>query len=133
MKRRGFLGFLAGGAVAGPSMVKQAATATMTDMSLPGIAINGMGAMASIPSGAYPGDYQEDWVGRMAKVALRSKAEHQERQRQQYISGLDPDLVTYRSFALHAKIAVQKKRDYWRSIENEKSWLQRRIDGIMDW
>ena len=134
MKRRGFLGFLGGAAVAGPSMAKQAVSATRADMNLAGVASTTMGLVGSQASGApYPEPYSDDWGMRVAKLAMRSQAEHQERQRNQYISGLDPDLTTYRSFALHTKIAMQKKRDYWRSIENEKSWLQRRIDGIFDW
>jgi hypothetical protein len=129
MKRRGFLGFLAGGSVAGPGMVKQAASATLADMSLQGLTTGGMGMQ--VPE--IVDDSYNDYPTRIAKLALRSQAEHRERQRQQYVGRLDPDLATFRSFALHTKIRVQKRRDYWRGIENEKSWLQRRIEGIFDW
>ena len=92
MKRRGFLGFLAGGAVAGPSMAKQAVSATMADMSLSGVAVSGMGMLSGdVPSQA-PDDYN-NWASRMAKLAIRSRSEHQERQRQMYCNALDPDLV----------------------------------------
>jgi hypothetical protein len=112
-------------------MVKQAASATLADMSISGIANGGMGMVGA--ELAIANDPYNDYPTRIAKLALRSQAEHRERQRQQYVGSLDPDLATFRSFALHTKIRVQKRRDYWRGIENEKSWLQRRIEGVFDW
>jgi hypothetical protein len=114
-------------------MVKQAASATLADMSLGGVATNGLGSAGAISTASGQLVGSDSLVGQLAKLTTRTASEHARRQREQYINALDPDLAVYRSFALHAKISIQRKRDYWRGVENEKSWLQRRIEGVFDW
>ena len=139
MKRRGFLGFLAGGAVAAPAMAKQAA-ASMADLSLPhGLAMTqGLSSAAGQLVGGYPTDPGKLWspaseaadLGQML-LDLMGRKDHEERAAKQYINGLDPDLAVNRSMALHAKMAIQRRREYWRSVETERSWLQQRIDQLL--
>lgn len=137
MKRRGFLGLLGGAAVAGPSMAKQA-VASMAELSLPsGLAING--GLSTVASQlAYPTAPLKAWspaseaadLGQML-IDLMGRKDHEQRAAKQYINGLDPDLAVNRSMALHAKMAIQRRREYWRSVETERSWLQQRIDQLL--
>jgi hypothetical protein len=61
MKRRNFLGFLAGGVAAGPSMVKTAAAQTMADLNLHALGLAGGGG-GEVISGVPVGN--NDWAAR---------------------------------------------------------------------
>lgn len=127
MKRRGFLGFLGGAAVAGPSMVKQAAAASMADLSLVNMGL----AAAPIGNGVpLPGGGSTDWAaGSLAKLVGRSAAEHMRRRKTVHVQGLHPDIAALRSTSLAFKVRKQQERDYWLGLENERSWLERVIAG----
>lgn len=126
--RRGFLGFLAGAAVAGPGVVKQTAAATMADLQLNGIA----GTLAFDGIGHVDGG-GEHWAAReLAKLVGRSAAQHAFHKRRMSVHALDPDLVGYRSFSLAAKINIQRERNYANSLEDNRDYLGARIAGWFD-
>jgi len=130
MKRRGFLGFLAGGAVAGPGMAKQAAAATLADLNVAalagGIPGEDQGYGAPFPM---PGD-QSGWAQmQLAKLLSRTAEQHAHFKRRQRVHTLDPDIASYRSIALHQKIAMQRERDYARNLRDERDNLQAHILG----
>lgn len=132
MKRRGFLGFLGGAAVAGPSMAKQAVSAGLNDLSLGGAAgslSSGNWAGYSVVSGSGPNQWASN---EMAKLLGRTAAQHAFHKRQISIHALDPDLAGYRSFALHEKIRLQREREYRRSLESSRSIFEAHIAGWFD-
>ena len=130
MKRRGFLSFMGGAAVAGPSMAKQAAM-SLVDLQLPvaasSLADSNFGA--SVQSTFGMGDH---WSIALAKHLAKSperkaweKAHHQ-------VSALDPDIAAMRSIALHAKIRMQRDRDYERQENRQRDWLEHAVMGWFD-
>lgn len=131
MKRRGFLGFLAGGAVAVPGMAKQAVASSMADLSLEGISgvVAGDGGFG--PVAASIG--QSDWAAKsLAQIVGRTAQQHEYFKRRTRVDRLDPDLATYRSLALHAKIAMQRDRDYQRNLESERGYFEAVVAGWFD-
>jgi hypothetical protein len=133
MKRRGFLGFLGGAAVAGPSMAKQA-VAGVEAMALPSLAVDAPtaswgGSLAGIPING--GDNHGDWLKeQIAEVIGITAAERQERIAGMHVSHLDPDLALNRSMALWVKIREQKRRNY----EREHTWQLRNYRRqLADW
>lgn len=128
MKRRGFLGLLAGGAVAGPSMVKSAAAQTMADLSLDKMGVLG-GAINQGPS-TMPSAGSTNWaVKALADLVGRTAAEHARQRRRMNIFGLDPDIAAHRSVSLATKVRWQRLRSYADNLENERGWLEREIAG----
>jgi len=134
MKRRGFLGFLGGAAIAGPSMAKQAVAATVADLNLAGLS-------GGIPVPDYDGPVGQaiggsgakEWaVARLAKLAIRTAEQHDYHRRSVRPNMLDPDIASYRSIALHQKIRMQRDRDYVRGLEQERASLQGAIAGWFD-
>lgn len=130
MKRRGFLGFLGGAAVAGPSMAKQAVTMSDTLLgSVSGASPLVGGGFGVVSSGSFPPD-QSNFALQLASLLGRTAAQHREFMARQHVTALDPDISEYRAIRLQAKISMQRERDYWRGIANEKSWLQRAAEGL---
>ena len=131
MKRRSFLGFLGGAAVAGPSMAKQAVAATLSDMSVAGLSGGLLQQGLAQPVGGYASSVGHlEWAAtQLAKLGMRTAEQHAFHVRRQSVSTLDPDLASYRSMALHQKISIQRQRDYWRSLEHERGYLQATIAG----
>lgn len=131
MNRRGLLGFLAGGAVAGPAMVKEAvgAAARMSvageGMSLGALVGGGFGqGPAGMLSGGSPSDWAKEALGRLiGKTAADIAREKLE----MHVHTLDGDIASMRSLAWHAKIAMQKDRDYERNHHSERRMLERVI------
>lgn len=137
MKRRGVLGLLGGAAVSAPSMVK-AAAAQMADLSLPNLLPLGMtgasiGADASSQTVMSIGGSGPDYAMRLARfISLSDERRMSIARSRTYIDRLDPDLASYRSFSLSAKIAMQRDRNARKWIEQEEDWLSRAVDGIFD-
>ena len=125
MKRRGFLGFLGGAAVAGPGMVKNAAAQGMEAMSLgnsTGLLSAGIGyageAMQADPlpfssqGPLHPSD-PKHWVQRqLAEFMGRSAEELLEQRLGTQVHALDPDLAVNRSFSLSTKVRMQRDRNF---------------------
>ena len=129
MKRRGFLGFIGGAAVAGPSMAKQAVTA-LSDTAL------GQVSGASVTTGGFAGQLvnlptqQPEMAAQLASLVGRTMAQHREEMVKVHVHQLDPDIAEFRAVRLQSKIRMQRERDYWRHLANEKSWLQRAVQGL---
>ncbi len=136
MKRRGFLGFLAGGAVAGPGMAKQAAAATLADLNVAALAggIAGEDSYYGGSTGAIKsGRSSSGWAKvELAKLLTRTSEQHAHFKRRLRVHTLDPDLASYRSIALHQKIAMQRERNYARNLRDEIDNLQAHILGWFD-
>lgn len=121
MRRRGFLGMLAGGAIAGPGMAKQAAAQALSDLSLPGV-MSGANVGYGVPAGG------GNWaVERMAELVGMTVADHAKRRKELQIMALDPDIAALGSVSLVAKIGIQRIRTYERNLESERSWLEREV------
>jgi len=94
----------------------------------PGLVGSGLGM--AVPSGPFP-PAQQDFALQLAGILGRTAAQHREFIARQHVHALDPDIAEYRAIRLQAKISMQRERDYWRGIANEKSWLQRAAEGLM--
>lgn len=136
MKRRTFFGFMGGAAVAGPSMAKQAVTASLSDL---GVGLSNPFGPSVPPSGGYEVaqsggevEYATRRLGIFRRlVGSREWLARRKREFQPY--ALDPDLARYRSFSLAAKIHIQRERDFKRWLDREANWLERRIAGEEDY
>src|SRR5690554_3619951 len=124
MKRRGFLSFLGGAAVAGPSMAKSAVSTGIEGLSVG----NAAGLMQFAPQPSYYGDslatssgelppsHPKHWVQRQLSDFMGATAEELREQRlRTRVHALDPDLATYRSYSLAAKMRIQRDRDFERN------------------
>ena len=123
MKRRGFLGFIGGAAVAGPGMAKAAATQGMEAMSLGNSAGLGLvstgigyqtdaGPISPYPDELHPSD-PKHWAQRqLADFMGRSAEELRELRLDTHVSALDPDLAVNRSFSLQTKVRMQRDRNF---------------------
>lgn len=138
MKRRGFLGLIGGAAVAGPGMAKQAIASSLGDLSLAGVtsgAGNMLNAAGSSIGGGYPvpgvspADYAREQLG---KWLGRTAAQHAFHMKQMHVHQLDPDILAWRSIALHEKMRIQRVREYWRQFDGQKSWLEAQIAGLFE-
>jgi hypothetical protein len=131
MKRRGFFGLLAGAAVAGPGMVKEAAAASLSDLSLPTSILNSLGDLPPQAGfGMASTEGPSMWAaGRLAKIIGRTAAQHAYHLKRTGVHALDPDIASYRSIALHRKIRWQQERNYARDIEGERGYLEATIAG----
>lgn len=139
MKRRGFLGFIGGAAVAGPSMAKQAMAQGMDAMSV-GPTLSSMGQAISAPyggstSGGGPidGDYDAvGWAKRDLARFFGKSAERLLKERiQTHVGYLDPDIAGMRSLSLTTKIRMQRDRNFERGQEGERDWLQQRLHDAL--
>jgi hypothetical protein len=131
MRRRGFLGFMGGAAVAGPSMAKQALAQSVGDLSLGGIGMSygGLGVPLPASMGARSISSASWAASNLAKLVGRSAAQHAFHRKRIQPVALDPDLASYRSMSLGARISMQRDRDYERSIEQERGYLEATIAG----
>lgn len=133
MKRRGFLGLLGGAAVAGPGMAKEAIGLSATK--LPDV--SGGGAPFYVNNtdfGGFTGDwgkpnkdsateYLARLMGKTADIIAKEKAA-------MYIDALDPDIAEMRSIRLHAKIRMQRNRQWQRMHDMDKDHLTNIISGL---
>ncbi len=134
MKRRGFLGFLGGAAVAGPGAVKSAASALVQDLSLgAGVPLASV-ADSFLPSGAPSESGVLGGIGRATSMLskLRSLAPEDltRKKRSIGIYTLDPDIASYRSISMSAKIDWQRQRELERIIESRKHQWGKMLLGI---
>lgn len=138
MKRRNFLGFLGGAAVAGPGMAKAAAAKAVEDLALGG----GIGMPASFGGGLGPGP--SGFVGQSAsgaisqivraqnmleKIAGMTAAERTKRKQQMHVGALDPDLAAYRSMSIGARMDMQRERNLERYIAERRGMWEIFADG----
>lgn len=144
MKRRGFLGFLGGAAVAGPGMVKGAAAQGMEAMNL-GQVSGLMGGMSTggyysnetdpappSSSSALPPTDPRHWVQRQLTDFLGQTAEDLWEQRlRTQVQSLDPDLAVNRSFSLSTKIRIQRDRNFENNRAGHKRSIMRDMKDAM--
>lgn len=134
MKRRGFLGFLGGAAVAGPGMVKNAAAQTMADLHPSGIALSSSAGISNGPMEAVPMNditYQAERFARWNIARLNPEWLSRKR-RERWVDGLDPDIASYRSISLGSKIRMQRNRNFETWLEGQDNWFERAISGERD-
>ena len=133
MKRRAFLGFLGGAAVAGPQAAASAAQAAQAEFQ--GLQ-TGMGMQGWSAAGAQciePASSFEDWPKlKLARLLGMSKEAVDRERREMQLSGLDPDVACLHSVSLGRKIEMSRWRQYDRSRRRERSYLQGVIDGLWD-
>jgi len=130
MRRRGFLGFMGGAAVAGPSALKQAAE-NMVGLSRSAALSPGVGGFGA-PAPAQPGDAnaltgllrEHKLLGMIRNLTADQR---NELRRRTWVDRLDPDLASYASFSLSAKIAMQRERNVDARLAHRKGWLERVI------
>ncbi len=140
MNRRKILGFLGGAAVAGPSMAKAAAVQGIDALSLGGIGqagtiiSGGYGVANPAGSGPVDGDYnplawaRKDlarFLGKTTEQLLREKNGIQ-------VMALDPDLAAMRAISLDAKVRIQRDRIHKRNQEQERDWIEQRINDLLN-
>jgi len=134
MRRRNFLGFLGGAAVAGPSAAKTAAGATMGDLSL----LNaGAGWTSTLYHGSagsmVSGPDQTGWARESLKRLLgRTAIERAMNKRRHSIHSLHPHYAACRSVSLVNKIRMSKDADFEREEALQKSYLQGVIDKLWE-
>lgn len=135
MKRRGFLSFLGGAAVAGPAMAKQAVVG-IEAMALPTIPMHGpIGDLVGGIGGPYASGDEYDhakWLrSRIAEVTGISDSQRRERMKDVIVTSLDPDLAANRSFSLAAKIDMQKRRNVDRQLDYQhRNFLRQLADHL---
>jgi hypothetical protein len=138
MKRRAFFGVAAGAAVAGPGMAKQAVN-ELTKLAVSG-GESGWATLAgqtasgligySMETKGFPTDptvYAADMVSKIIGMSAKQRARLRA---QQHVHQLDPDIASYRSFSLAAKIEMQRERQLEAILSERKSWWQRLANGI---
>ena len=133
MKRRGFLGFAAGAAVAGPGMAKQAiekAAIELADLQIPGNypgAPIGLALQSGIGSTIDSAVRAQDILAQIAGMTPFLRAKYKGRTP---VNALDPDIASYRSIALHAKIDWQKERNLDSILRERKGWWEKVAAGL---
>ncbi len=133
MRRRGFLGFLAGGVAAGPSMVKTAA-AQLTS------AIPPMPLTGSINSGLAQAGMEAGWVTTTARDRAAAslgklmgvESLEQRLTRKQFSASHDPgyDIAALRSVPDWYKHRMIEARNQERERQRKKTFLQAVVDGV---
>lgn len=140
MKRRGFLGFMGGAAVAGPQMARAAAEEAAKQLA--GVGTIGLesavGSQWEVGVENAATSYRLGTFDRIAKLKDKidllttSWDDRMSRAlREVSVNHLDPDLAVNRSMSLSAKMAIQKKRNALRSLETERYWLTERLGRLM--
>lgn len=132
MKRRGFLGFMGGAAVAGPAMVKEAAAKAAADLSLgkAGMLAGSMGGLAP-PGGLGPAvsgsliDHLMRGRDMLKKLGAMTASDRARLKRRFDVYALDPDIASYRSIAMHAKIDWQRERNLTARLAERHSFWER--------
>lgn len=134
MKRRGFLGFIGGAAVAGPGMARAAVTPVAESLSIPGV---GMSAVyGGMPSGPIE---ESDVVGEVVRLRARlaryigRSAEELARERKTVSAHtLDPDLAAMRSMSLDYRMRMQRERNFALIRAQETGWIEQRIHDLLN-
>lgn len=133
MKRRNFLGFLGGAAVAGPGMAKEIATKAAAELSVGGM-LSGIGAGSiNAPQAAFGSFESQSLLQRAASsmTFLRSITRDQKtelRRRFGDVHRLDADLASYHSMSMAARIDMQRERNVDAYLNTRKAWWQ----GVLD-
>lgn len=128
MKRRGFLGFLGGAAVAAPAMAQQAAT-ELSGLALPNV-MPLMRSDSDIENiASFSSDHRWEFE-ELSKLIGMTKEDHAREMKGREVTYLDPDIHSWRSISLSAKIQMQRERNYWRWYHRRKGWLQSVIDEV---
>lgn len=135
MKRRGFLGFAAGAVVAGPGMAKEAAAKAAQSLALSGIGqgntLNGLSNGApTIGYAAQQSNPVLQATQALAKISAMTTEQRAKRKRMMNVGAIDPDIASYRSISLSAKIDWQKERQVTAMINERRSMWQRVVDGL---
>jgi hypothetical protein len=139
MKRRGFLGFLGGAAVAGPGMAKEmAAKAAMelsgTGMSTLGSYIGGGAVQEAGYAIQAPSFLERARASVQLLRGLTSDQRAELRRRVGDVRNLDPDLASYHSMSMGARIEIQRDRNVEAYLRSRKTWWQGVVDrGVEDW
>lgn len=133
MKRRSFFGLAAGAAVAGPSVLRETAAQVLTPTGLGDLAglVGGGGGQYAINETF---DAKEADPVTHATTMLRNivgiTAEHRSRLKSgQHIALLDPDIASYRSISMSAKIDWQRERAVNALLSERRSFWQSILDG----
>ena len=130
MKRRAFLGFLGGAAVAGPSAAKSVAEMSLSDLSL---RLAGMGVLSGAPEGGgcVDGAINNRSYAKEALARMMGKTAHQRAKdiSGQYVDGLDPEIAGLRSVALHTKVRMTRVSNYERSEKRALSYWEGVLAG----
>ena len=135
MKRRAFLGFLGGAAVAGPTAAKSAAEMTMADLRAPGVSLNSV--MGDAPKSIGECDRDPVSVKEYAQSSLKKLLGKSARRiafekRTRWIDGLEPDVAGLRSVSLQHKIKMSRERAYDRAERIDEDTLRGRIAGWLE-
>lgn len=127
MKRRAFLGFLGGAAVAGPQAAKSAAQMTMADLRTPGVTLNAAGAMYA------PVSTSNRWAAdALKRLTGMTTIVREAKRRRHYVEGISPEVAVLRSVSLPRKIAMSRDIQFEKSLANERSYLNGVIEGWWD-
>ncbi len=147
MKRRGFFGFAAGAAVAGPGMAKEVAgrlTSGLSNIPGPGYALQDAagsfsqfkGQAGRLMDAVDAFDHVANARTMLDQIGAITGADRVRLRRQfaerQGTSSIDFDLESYRSIKPWAKQIIQVDRDIDRRINQRRSIFQRIIDGLED-
>lgn len=135
MRRRGFLGTMLAGVAAAPSAVLKSAGVAESGIGLGGMAapvaglVSSMGVPNSI-SGSRNWALESLTRLKMLKTIAPSWFEQSRRQQSHNVYVLDVDLASLRSVSPAMKIAIQRERQFQRSIELEERSLSIRAQEI---
>lgn len=131
MKRRNFLGFLGGAAVAGPGMVKEAAAKATADLALGHGALGGLSYAGSAPMPSYGIAAQSGMIDqiiraktmldKLAGMTAEQRARHKARL---HVGALDPDLASYHSLSIGARMDMQRERQLDRLIKERRGMFE---------
>jgi hypothetical protein len=133
MKRRTFLGFLGGAAVAGPQAAKSAAEMTLADLHAPGVSLNAtMGGIGAEPKEDYGHSAKEYAKDKLKKLLGRSAKQVALERRTKWLDGLDPEVAGLRSVTLPNKIRMSRERAYDRAMRADRDTLLGRIEGWLE-
>jgi homoserine acetyltransferase len=136
MNRRGFFGVAAGAAVVGPGMAKAAATKMAQTAAMGQIMGGGINLGPQDALGVFTGETENPIERAARKLAiLRGLTKDQMREVRKMVGpvrsemDLDPDLASYRSISLSAKMQMQMDRNVERYLSERTSWWQQLFDG----
>lgn len=132
MKRRKFLGFLGGAAVAGPAAAQTAATAAMSDLAIAGGVGFGAPSAPMVDMSIGPSDNTSWAKEQLNRLLGRSAVERAMRKQRHGIYSLDPHYAACRSISLVNKIRMSRDADFERSECREKTYYQGVVDRLWE-